>query len=27
VAKMKTKGVINLEVGAYSYPFKNQNNW
>ncbi|KLD61000.1 cell division protein FtsQ, partial [Lactiplantibacillus plantarum] len=26
VAKMKTKGVINLEVGAYSYPFKNQNN-
>ncbi|ASG80980.1 MULTISPECIES: cell division protein FtsQ/DivIB [Lactiplantibacillus] len=25
-AKMKSKGVINLEVGAYSYPFKNQNN-
>ena len=26
VAKMKAKGVINLEVGAYSHPFKNQNN-
>ncbi|RRK11572.1 cell division protein FtsQ [Lactiplantibacillus garii] len=23
VAKMKTKGIINLEVGAYSTPFKN----
>ncbi|WP_318765914.1 cell division protein FtsQ/DivIB [Lactiplantibacillus carotarum] len=26
VAKMKAKGIINLEVGAYSYSFKNQNN-
>lgn len=25
-AKMKTKGIVNLEVGAYSYSFKNQNN-
>lgn len=23
VAKMKAKGIVNLEVGAYSYPFKN----
>ncbi|ETY73931.1 cell division protein FtsQ/DivIB [Lactiplantibacillus fabifermentans] len=26
VAKMKTKGIINLEVGAYSYSFKNTKN-
>ncbi|WP_048000026.1 cell division protein FtsQ/DivIB [Lactiplantibacillus herbarum] len=26
VAKMKTRSIINLEVGAYSYSFKNKNN-
>jgi len=26
VAKMKTKSIINLEVGAYSYSFNNKNN-